>query len=181
MLLGLLLDIIRYIDNEMGKTHSTMFRNFFFSNISVVKNHGMSDEEASMEKRCLRVRVYNGLVLFIFVVGFFNLLCQWTPGLVKIADSFDTDMPKWIIYLYLLEFILYGSFGFVQVIFMMKRSCRQGTAKLLLEHNIHTILSFASKAVLVSFFASYLIRDNSDERGPPRGAGLVSLVNASLA
>ena len=113
-------------------------------------------------------------MLFIFVVGFFNIGCQWVPGLIKVIESIGTDMPDWIVGLYLTEFILYISFGLVQVCYTF---CWRQKQYMLEEHNCHTVLSFLSKATLVLFFMMYFVR-NDDNRG--YGVGNNKALSATL-
>lgn len=177
MLVGLLIDILRYIKNSLVNNHDTVFREFLGTeillacrNVYPVGFNGYgplsTTEEGGAEiprtiNCCPALRSYTALMVFIFAVGFFNLGCQWGPGLLKVFDSIGTNMPDWIVGLYLTEIILYASFGFVQVYYTLWRSDQK---YMLSEHNRHTLLSFLSKATLVLFFLMYFVNDPDKRR-----------------
>ena len=187
MLIGLLIDILRYLKDVIDKNTDITFREMLGSDLMLLicnpyqaykegfgRDNGDEGEGGhrlviSIANRCCSVDSYTALMLFIFTVGFFNLLCQWLPGFFKVIDSIGTGMPDWIVVLYLTEFALYSSFGFVQFAFTLKWRAR---TDMLREHNIHTRLSFASKFTLVLFFIMYFVR-NADDRN------VGGIVNAS--
>jgi len=170
MLVGLLIDILRHLKDVIDKNVDLAFREMLGTDLSLLLHPQYYDDDVpftrSMVSVCCSVDSYTALMLFIFVVGFFNLGCQWMPGLVKVIDSIDTDMPTWIVGLYLTEFVLYSSFGVVQFYYTLWKRNR---AYMLDEHNVHTFLSFASKFTLVLFFIMYFVRE-SDNRGGGGGA-----------
>lgn len=165
MLVGLLIDILRHLKDVIDKNVDLAFREMLGTDLSLLLHPQYYDEDApftrSMVSVCCSLDSYVALMLFIFTVGFFNLGCQWVPGLTKVIDSIGSDMPSWVVALYLVEFALYSSFGVVQFYYTLWKRNR---AYMLQEHNVHTLLSFASKFTLVLFFIMYFVRD-ADNRG----------------
>ena len=146
MLLGLLIDVLRYLEHTN----------------SAISNH-MRDLFGKWF--CWVPKV------LIFLVGFANVSIIWIPGLVKVSDNVGkhegeagSSMPEWILGLYITEIFLYVSFGLVQAVFTYWR-CNDDDDeeawkfedKMRLEHNIHSMLSFFSKAVLVIFFVNFFL------------------------
>jgi len=176
MLLGLLIDLLRYM-NERERRRKEK------------KPKKAKDENNLVEELNLVLgRIYcQWLPMFlIFFVGFANVLIVWTPGLVQLFKKVGVlkgNKIGRILALYITEIILYNSFGVVQFIFtydcIWKRCCCccskkddvkdnnkdnnedwKFEDKMRLEHNIHSLLSFLSKAVLVFVFALFFLIDH---------------------
>lgn len=174
MLLGLLIDVLRHLKESLLPYHDDkVFREMLGSDLSFACRPNYYETEGGgtlvrMISCCPILDSYTLLMAFIFLVGFFNLACQWIPGLIKVIDSIGTDMPTWIVGLYFAELLLYISFGLVQVYYTL---CKRQKRYMLDEHNCHTVLSFFSKATLVLFFMMYFVRD-ADNRAYGVGSGI---------
>lgn len=181
MVVGLLLDILRHIKfthREVQRIYPFVFPgtevNIFDTTIPSVYQKWLIEKGSFF--------TYKKTVLFIFLIGFFNLSCQWGPPLNKLREVVGSEggPDSYIFGLYSAEFVLYVCFGIVQLVFMFPRSTisicfirlmrltcsnicetfskqplEHFTQCMLIEHNVHTTLSMLSKAVLVIFFAAY--------------------------
>lgn len=130
MLLGLLLDLIRYVALD------------FKSSTKIV------------ESRLMRY-----LCIPIFIIGFLNVLTVWFPSLYTLAND-NTGAPAWVFWVVLLEFMLYTSFGFAQFVFFtpfMIYGQAPSPTTVLAENITMIVLSFASKAILNTFFSICLV------------------------
>lgn len=131
MLLGLLLDLLRYVAVDESK-----------------------------ERRHLSW-VFRALCGWVFVVGFYNVLVVWIPGIARLFGHHGaTEAPEWVVYLVLAEASLYMSFGIVELVsfvpFLML-GVAPSVQWLEMEQGAMIILSFASKFVLNAVFSVCLV------------------------
>lgn len=132
MLLGLLLDVLRYLSQL----------DWMASNFKIA-------------------RAIRGACVVIFVVGFFNVGTVWAPGLVRLAAP-DSLAPSFVFWIVLSQTILYSSFGFVLAAFFVpflfgRHRERLSEGWVFAENVAFISLSFASKAVLNTAFAICLV------------------------
>lgn len=97
------------------------------------------------------------LVLFVF--GFFTVSVIWVPPLYLLMRT-DSEAPDWVFAVVLVEFLLYCSFGIVQLVsftpFLVLGE-RPSEWQMRAESMAMIVLSFASKATLCSVFAACLV------------------------
>ena len=101
------------------------------------------------------------LIVGLFVLGFFNLLSVWFPSLYVLwfdtpRDQTPPAFVKWIV---LFEFLLYSSFGFVQLGFFLPFLVNVGqyTPRYLQEQVALDALSFVSKLLLNVAFSTCFV------------------------
>lgn len=101
-----------------------------------------------------------GLILFSFVVGFYNVSSVWTPSIYKLfIDNGEVDAPSFVKWIVLAEFLLYTSFGFAQLAFYTPFLIfgLDYNPRFYEEEVTLSLLSFLSKAVLASAFSTCLV------------------------
>tara|TARA_B100001094_G_scaffold248519_1_gene245577 strand:- start:3110 stop:4210 length:1101 start_codon:yes stop_codon:yes gene_type:complete len=159
MLLGLLIDLLRYMNERERRRKEKKPKKS--------ENEAKNENNLVEELNLVLGRIYcQWLPMFlIFFVGFANVLIIWTPGLVQLikkVGSLKGSKIGRILALYITEIILYNSFGVVQLIFTYDCIWKSWKFedKMRLEHNIHSLLSFLSKAVLVFVFALFFLIDH---------------------
>ena len=170
MLLGLLIDVLRYLEH--------------LEHLEYLEHLEDTKSEISKHMRDLFGKWFYWVPkALIFLVGFANVSIIWIPGLVKVVDNFrkhegkaGSSMPDLVLGFYITEITLYASFGVVQLIFTYECAWKcvcflfscccccccnskvwEFKDKMRLEHNIHSMLSFFSKAVLVIFFVNFFL------------------------
>ena len=101
------------------------------------------------------------VILFSFLVGFYNVSSVWAPSLYKLfIDTDDVEAPVFVKWVVLAEFLLYTSFGFAQLAFytpFLIFGPGEYQARFYEEEIVLSILSFVSKAVLASAFSICLV------------------------
>lgn len=105
------------------------------------------------------LKVLRYLCVLIFSVGFANVMTVWGPSIYELAKS-DTGAPAWVLYVVLLECLLYISFGVTQLLFFTPFILCGDPPSLhiIVGENISLIvLSFVSKAILNTFFSMCLV------------------------
>lgn len=108
------------------------------------------------------VSVCKIVIVGLFVLGFFNLMSVWFPSLYVLwfntpADQTPPSFVKWIV---LFEFLLYSSFGFVQLYFFVPyilKTTEQYTPRYLQEQLVLDGLSFLSKLLLNVAFSTCFV------------------------
>ena len=101
------------------------------------------------------------LIVFGFIVGFYNVSSVWAPSLYKLfIDTQDVDPPDFVKWVVLSEFLLYSSFGIAQLVFYIPFLLFTPDAyrsRFYEEEIVLCSLSFVSKAVLASAFSVCLV------------------------
>ena len=102
------------------------------------------------------------VILCLFVLGFFNLMSVWFPSLYVLWFNTPTDQtpPSFVKWIVLLEFLLYSSFGFVQLYFFIPyllRDADQYTPRYLEEQLALDGLSFLAKLLLNVAFSTCFV------------------------
>ena len=101
------------------------------------------------------------IIIFCFVVGFYNVSAVWSPSLYKLfIDNSEIGAPPFVKWIVLSEFILYTSFGFSQLAFyapFLIFGPLEYRPRFFDEELVLSILSFVSKALLASAFSVCLV------------------------
>ena len=108
----------------------------------------------------LPVRQIGVLLVFTFIVGFYNVMAVWFPSLyVLFGDNDGADPPAFVKWVVLAEATLYTSFGIAQLAFFVPFLYNGATyrTRFYLEEVVFSVLSFAAKATLASAFSACLV------------------------
>ena len=111
-------------------------------------------------ERILEYFVVRVLVLFSFLIGFFNVCSVWFPSIYSLfVDSGDATPPAFVKWVVLSEFLLYSSFGIVQFLFFYPFLINGSTSTsyFYYEELALCVLSFIAKATLASVFSICLV------------------------